>query len=105
MHYLTEIVFFLSIWGSVIGLLFDIVGAYLVYMGVRISFAEAFRLESPVLPMLMDDLGNEVMALQARKLSHDRVKERLRAKFWSFVGLAFFILGFLLQAIGSWPKK
>jgi hypothetical protein len=102
---LTEIWFFLRTWGSVIGLAFDIVGACLVYVGIRTSLAEALRLEAQVVPMTIGDIGGESMVQRANENSTRRAEERLRAKRWSFVGLVFFLLGFFLQAIGSWPKQ
>jgi hypothetical protein len=102
---LNEIFLFLRTWGSVLGLVFDIVGACLVYVGVRTSLAEALRLEAPVVPMTIDDIGGEGIVQRANEASNLRAQERLRAKRWSLVGLIFFLLGFLLQAIGSWPKQ
>ncbi len=102
---LTEIWLFLRTWGSVIGLAFDIGGACLVYSGVRTSLAEAHRLEAPVVPMTFDDIGGEGMVQRANEASNQRVQERLRAKRRSCFGLVLFILGFLLQAIGNWPKQ
>ncbi|MCL5669212.1 MAG: hypothetical protein M1392_04370 [Gammaproteobacteria bacterium] len=104
MTYLIEIWCFLSTWGAVIGLALDIGGACLVYVGVRTSLAEALRLEAPIVPMTIDDIGGEGMVQRANEASTRRAEERLRAKRWSLVGLAFFLLGFLLQAISSWPK-
>lgn len=96
---------FLRTWGSVIGLAFDIAGACLVYVGVRTSLAEAFRLEAPVVPMTIDDIGGTRMVQRATEASNLRAQERLRAKRWSLAGLALFICGFLLQAVGGWPKQ
>lgn len=100
----TEFWLFLRTWGSVIGLAFDIIGACLVYIGVRTSLAEALRLEAPVVPMTINDIGGANIVQKAREASNLRAQERLRAKHWALVGLVFFLLGFLLQAIGSWPK-
>ncbi|MCK9284898.1 MAG: hypothetical protein M0P39_11505 [Rhodocyclaceae bacterium] len=105
MTYITEVWQFLRIWGPVIGLALDIGGACLVYVGVRTSLAEALRLETPVVPMTLDDLGGDSIVQRANDASNMRAQERLRAKNWSLAGLAFFIFGFLLQAIGSWPKQ
>ena len=102
---LTESWLFLRTWGSVIGLAFDIGGACLVYVGVRTSLAEALRLEAPVVPMVVGDIGGEGLVKRASEATILRAQERLRAKRWSLAGLVFFVLGFLLQAIGSWPKQ
>lgn len=96
---------FLRTWGSVVGLAFDIGGACLAYVGIRTSLAEALRLEAPIVPMTMDDLGGESIVRRANEASNLRAQERLRAKRWSLAGLAFFVIGFLLQAVGSWPKQ
>lgn len=96
---------FLRTWGSVIGLALDIAGACLVYVGVRTSLAEALRIEAPVVPMTIDDIGGASIVQRANEASTLKAQERLRAKRWSLAGLAFFVLGFLLQAIGSWPMQ
>lgn len=101
---INDIWLFLRTWGSVIGLAFDIGGAYLVYVGVRTSLAEALRLETPIVPMTLDDLGGDNIVQRANEASNLRAQERLRPMNWSLAGLALFIFGFLLQAIGSWPK-
>lgn len=105
MTYLDLIWPVLRAWGSVIGLAFDIAGACLVYIGVRTSLPEALRLEAPVVPMTIDDIGGANIVQRATESSNQRAQERLRAKRWSLAGLVFLILGFLLQAIGSWPKQ
>lgn len=102
---LTESWQFLRTWGSVIGLAFDIGGACLVYVGVRTSLAEALRLEAPLVAMSIFDIGGQDMVERANAASHLKAQERLRAKRWSLAGLVFFLLGFVLQAIGSWPKQ
>ena len=105
MNCLVEFWLFLRTWGAVIGLAFDIAGACFVYVGVRTSLAEALRLEAPVVPMTIADIGGNDIVQRANAASNLRAQERLRAKIWSLVGLVFFIMGFLLQAIGSWPKQ
>ena len=80
MIWLSEIWSFLRTWGSVIGLIFDIVGACFVYVGVRTSLAEALRLEAPIVPMTINDIGGESMVQRANEASARRAEERLRAK-------------------------
>lgn len=63
-----------------IGLIFDIVGACFVYVGVRTSLAEALRLEAPIVPMTINDIGGESMVQRANEASARRAEERLRAK-------------------------
>ncbi|MGZ8252242.1 MAG: hypothetical protein ACXW1P_07315 [Methylophilaceae bacterium] len=104
MTYLLDIWHFFRTWGSVVGLAFDIAGACLVYLGVRTTLAEALTLEAQIIPMSIDDIGNENLSEKVSEISHLRAKERLRAKYWALVGLVCFLLGFLLQAFGSWPK-
>lgn len=99
-----EIWLFFRTWGSVLGLSLDIVGAVLVYYGIRINIARADALEQVVVPVMMDDLGSRENIKQNQDLSHGRALERLRASRWAAAGLALFVLGFALQAISSWPK-
>lgn len=96
---------FLRTWGSVIGLGFDIAGACLVYVGVRVSLSGARSLEAPVVPMTINDIGGPAMVEQAKLASENRARERLRAARWSLAGLSLLLIGFGLQAIGSWPKS
>ena len=90
-------------WGSFIGLGFDIAGASLVYLGVRISLVKALELEAPAVPMTIGDIGGPDLVQKANTISNLRARERIRAKNYALIGLGFFILGFLLQGIGSWP--
>ena len=94
----------LRTWGSVIGLAFDIVGAILVYYGIRINIDKADALEQVKVPVLMDDLGSPENIRENQLLSRGRAFERVRASRWAAAGLLCFLLGFVLQAIGSWPK-
>ena len=91
-------------WGSVMGLGLNIIGAGLVYYGVRVSIAKANALEEVELPRLMDDLGSSENLERNRQLSHARAVERVRASRWAAAGLTCFVIGFVLQVIGSWPK-
>lgn len=95
---------FLQLWGSVLGLGLDIIGACLVYFGIRIGIEKASALEEVELPRLMGDLGSPENLERNRQLSFARAGERVRASRSAAVGLACFVLGFMLQAIGSWPK-
>lgn len=96
--------YFFRTWGSVLGLGLDIVGAILVYYGVRINFAKADALEEVAVPVLFDDLGSSENICQNKRLSHNRALERVKASRWATAGVVFLILGFLLQFIGNWPK-
>jgi hypothetical protein len=96
---------FVRTWGSVIGLAFDIAGALLVYAGVRVTLARAFQLEDIPVAKLYDDLGSPEMIKKHERLNAERAAERVRASRWAQYGLALFLVGFTLQAIGSWPKS
>ncbi len=88
-----------------VGLGFDIAGACLVYIGMRVSLSGARSLEEPVVPMTIDDVGGPAMVERSTLASENRARERLRAARWSLAGLSLFLIGFGLQAIGSWPKS
>lgn len=95
---------FLSRWASFTGLMFDIAGAFIVCYGVHITLIKAESLESVVIPMTLGDIGGEGIIEKAELAKRLRVKERISARNYSWLGLACFVVGFLLQAIGSWPK-
>lgn len=99
-----EALSFLRTWVSVIGLGFDMVGAILIYVGVRMSLTDALVLEKPVVAMTIDDIGGAKALAAAHAASERRARERVRAARWALAGLTLFLLGFVLQAIGSWPK-
>ena len=102
---MAELWLFLRTWGSVIGLAFDIAGALLVYIGVRVTIARAFALEDIPVAKLFDDLGSPEMVEKHERLNDARAAERLRASRWARYGLVLFLVGFVLQAVGSWPKS
>lgn len=99
-----ELMPFLTTWGCVLGLCLDVVGTVVVFLGVRISIEKANALEEVELPRLMDDIGSPENLQRNKHLSLNRAKERVRASQWAGAGLICFLAGFLLQAIGSWPK-
>ncbi len=90
-------------WGGVVGLAFDIAGAILVYQGVRTSLDEAQRLETPIVPKTIEDIGGENIQRQADEVGRKRAQERVSARNCSFAGLVSFVVGFSLQAVSSWP--
>ena len=102
---LNNFLLFLRTWGAVIGLVFDIAGACFVYMGVRTTLVEALHIEASVLPEDLYAVGSREIGQRAEEGSLRRAQERLRAKRWSRFGLVFFVLGFVLQAVGGWPKQ
>lgn len=91
-------------WGSVLGIAFDIVGAVLVFIGVRISFRQAAMLEQIKQVQTFDDMGAPDVLMWNSGQAQARARERVRASRWAGAGLAFFIVGFMLQGIGGWPK-
>jgi hypothetical protein len=95
---------FMVKWGSVLGVAFDIVGAVVVYVGVRISFRQAAMLEQIKQVETIDDMGAPDVLMWNSGQAQARARDRVRASRWAGAGLAFFIFGFLLQGIGGWPK-
>ncbi len=91
-------------WGSFVGLVFDIVGALLVYVGVRITIARATAIEQIHQVRLFDDLGDPELLKRNEAVAAERARERVRASAWAGIGLICFLIGFTLQAIGAWPK-
>ena len=98
-----EICAALQKWASVLGLVLDILGAVLVYLGVRITIDKANALEQVAVASMIDDVSMRLVE-QNEELSRARARERVRARNWAAAGLACFITGFILQAIGNWPK-
>src|SRR6267143_3207944 len=95
---------FLAKWSSVLGVTIDILGAVLVYVGVRIGIAKATALEQIALGETIDEYGSGDLLNRNAELSAARAQERVRAARWAAFGLACFVIGFVLQGIGSWPK-
>jgi hypothetical protein len=102
---ITDLLTPLKRWGSVIGIGFDILAACLVWYGVRINIAKANALEEVALLHTFDDLGSPNNLARNEELSSARAAERVRASRWATIGLALFILGFLFQLLGDWPRN
>jgi len=99
-----EVFHYVQTWGAVVGLGFDIVGATLVYLGVRTPLRQAFLLERHVVGETIDDIGAPELLAKNEAFQRDRARERRRASQSAWWGLVFFVLGFALQAISAWPK-
>jgi hypothetical protein len=99
-----DVLQFFRSWGGVIGLAFDIAGAIMVYIGVRIPFRHALLLERNVVEKTVDDIGDPKLIAKNESFNRDRARERVRASWWAAWGLACFVLGFALQAFSVWPK-
>jgi hypothetical protein len=91
-------------WSGVVGLAFDIVGAILVYLGVRTPLRQAFLLERQVVGKTIDEIGAPEVVAKNEAFQRDRARERTRASQSAWWGLVFFVLGFALQAVSAWPK-
>jgi len=96
---------FIRQWGMVVGPALDLVGAVLVFQGVRIGLNHAIEIETVAIPRLFDDLGSEENLRQNEQLSAARAAERVRASRWALAGLLFFILGFSVQLTAGWPAN
>lgn len=94
----------LKTWSGVLGPALDLVGAGLVYYGVRIKLDRAEELERVASVIRIPALGNASDQFNA-SLSHDRATERVRAGKWAMAGLALFALGFGLQVFAAWPQR
>jgi hypothetical protein len=99
-----EVFQYVQTWGAVAGLGFDIVGAILVYLGVRTPLRQAFLLERHVDGQTVGDIGDPEVRAKNEAFQRDRARERTRASQSAWWGLVFFVLGFALQAVSSWPK-
>jgi hypothetical protein len=87
-----------------VGLLFDILGAGLVYVGVCITIRRAAAIETIHQIQTIDDMGDPDLLRKNSAVAEDRARERVRASAWAGAGLISFLVGFTLQAIGAWPK-
>jgi hypothetical protein len=91
-------------WGTIVGLGLDIVGATLVYLGVRTPLRQAMLLERQVVGETVAELGAPELLAKNEAFQRDRARERRRASQSAWWGLVFFVLGFALQAVAAWPK-
>lgn len=81
-------------WFSVIGLIFDLIGASVLAWGLIISKKEAIKLGTSRYGGKSDEENLKIPAVK------DRIIQSRNAK----IGLAFLVIGFLLQIVGNWPK-
>lgn len=100
-----NIIQFVQTWGHVIGLSLDIVGATLVYRGVRTPLRQAFLLERQVVGESIAEIGAPELLAQNEVFKRDRARERSRASQYAWWGFVFFVVGFLIQTISVWPKS
>ena len=90
-----ELFSFLSKWGSVIGLVFDIIGAtFVAYEVVNQYHGKKFE------PQIDPDIG---IAFPPKE-TKEYLIWNIRKYFWMKIGLLCLIIGFTLQIIGSWPN-
>ncbi len=99
-----EVFQFVQTWGHVTGLCLDILGATLVYLGVRTPLRQAFLLERQVVGESISEIGAPELLAQNEGFKRDRARERSRASQYAWWGFVFFVVGFALQAISAWPK-
>ena len=78
-------------WLTVIGLVFDFIGALILVTGLIISKKEALMLG---VYRVCEDTDEENLTLP-------QVADRLKQSKRAIIGLVFLFIGFFLQAIGS----
>jgi hypothetical protein len=81
-------------WISIVGLGFDIVGAWVLGFGLIISKKDALRLGSTRWMSEDDDENTNL----------PQVRDRLNQSRNAIAGMTFLTAGFVLQAIGGWPR-
>lgn len=81
-------------WFNVVGLISDLIGACFFAWGLIISQKDAIELG---VSRWAGDTDIDNLKLP---MVRDRIKQSLNAK----IGLAFLVIGFLLQIIGNWPS-
>ncbi len=91
-------------WGGVIGPAFDIVGAILIYCGVRIGIHRARVLEETPVIKTFNDLGSKKNIEDNQALSEGRAVERVKAGNFATIGLFCLVIGFVLQILANWPN-
>jgi len=90
-------------WLNVLGLVLDIVGAIILTRGLIVSNHQAVELGRGYAAISRG--GYEVSGDPTpENLALPPVADRLRQSRSAKWGLAFLILGFLLQIIASWPR-
>ena len=80
-------------WVNLVGLVFSAVGAVVIVSGVIVRGVDAVE---AVTFGLAGDTPEENLAQPA-------VQDRLRQSRRAVIGLAFFAVGFVLQAVAAWP--
>ena len=78
-------------WLTVIGLIFDFIGSFVLVTGLIISKKEAIKLGVSRISGSTDE----------QNLTLPQVADRLKQSNRAIIGLGFLFIGFLLQAIGS----
>jgi hypothetical protein len=81
-------------WLNVLGLVFDVVGAFVLAVVLFISEEEAIELGT----------GKWSGETAEENLQISTVKDRLRQSRNAKIGFAFLALGFALQIFGNWPR-
>jgi hypothetical protein len=80
-------------WFTIHGLACDFLGAVFIAYGLMISNDKAIELS------VSRYSGND-----GENLKLPQVKDRLKQSANAKIGVAFLIIGFLLQLVGSWPR-
>lgn len=93
---------FLRAWGGVLGLSLDILGAAIIYLGVRVTEQRALGLEWYEVHDI-EGVTNSKLLERRRRIKRG-VLERLRASRSAGAGLILLVIGFVFQFIGNWPK-
>lgn len=91
-------------WVNVVGLAFDIAGAFVLAYGLMISRRKAVELGRSSWPGLGAPHEPPTQENLAMNLRLPPVQDRLAQSRNAIIGFGLLFIGFALQIVGNWPR-